>query len=432
MNRLDLFPLSTKIQNGKLTIARCDLDALVTEHGTPLYLYDRATLDSAASLYRRTLAERYPGPASITYAGKAYLCKALCQWTQTHGLAIDCTGAGEIAIAVAANVPREKILVHGVNKSDEDLRAAIQHAGTIVVDNPSELARLVKYHAQTPDRFPDLWLRFQPGQAVQTHHAFTQTGHADSKFGMAWNEMIQAIQFCREQHLPFNGIHFHQGSQFHDPAPLRSAIEHALDLAQEANIGGAWHLSPGGGWGAAYHEDELPHPDVETYVRFVADHVLAGCQSRKLDLPHLRLEPGRSLVARAGVAVYRIGTIKHTSNKTWILVDGGMTDNIRYALYGARYSALPVNGIDRPFDAIVDIAGPVCESGDVLIEGLPFPTVAEGELIAVPVAGAYHLSMASNYNGARRPAVLWLEEGQAKTIVERETIADLLKRDKGL
>ena len=178
----------------------------------------------------------------------------------------------------------------------------------------------------------------------------------------------------------------------------------------------------------AYHEDELPNPSIESYVRGIAEAVVEGCQQRRLDLPHLHLEPGRSLVARASVAIYRVGAVKRRQHKTWLLVDGGMADNPRHALYGARYSCLPVTRIGRESLESVSIGGPFCESGDVLIENLPMPRIEEGEWIAIPVAGAYQLSMASNYNGARRPAVLWLEEANASLIIERETIQDLLKK----
>ena len=238
---------------------------------------------------------------------------------------------------------------------------------------------------------------------------------------------MEAAQYCKEHALPLTGIHFHQGSNFRDPEPLIPAIEMALDLAKEIGFGGEWHFCPGGGWGMAYHEDELPNPSIESYVRGIAEAVVEGCQSRGLVLPHLHLEPGRSLIARAGVAVYRVGTVKKRPGKTWLLVDGGMADNPRSALYGARYSCLPVTGLSRAGSGPVSIGGPFCESGDILLEDLSMPEVQEGELIAIPVAGAYQLSMSSNYNGARRPAVLWLEEGEVKLMVRRETIQDLLK-----
>jgi len=393
-------------------------------------------MDSSVKAYTDALAARYPAPSQITYAGKAFLCKAIAQWTQEHNLLVDCTGEGEIAMAVSGGAPRGHILVHGVNKSTADLKSALQNAGTIVVDHLTELKTLESDSllSQLRKRASALqiWLRLLPGVAVSTHHAHTQTGQYDSKFGMMCEEILEAAKFCQEHDLPLNGIHFHLGSNFRDPESLLPAIEMTLDLAKEIGFKNEWHFCPGGGWGAAYHEDELPHPSIESYVRGIAEAVIEGCKARGLNLPTLHLEPGRSLVARAGVAIYRVGAVKRRGDKTWLLTDGGMADNPRFALYGARYSCLPVQAPGRERGERVSIAGPYCESGDVIIEDLPMPRVEVGDLIAIPVSGAYHLSMSSNYNGARRPAVMWLEEGSAKLIVRRETTGDLLRRDLSL
>ncbi|MBL8050512.1 MAG: diaminopimelate decarboxylase [Anaerolineales bacterium] len=430
MKQLDLFPITTKIENNELTIAGHNLRELAEEYKTPLYVYDRATLDSTVASYKHALASSYGTHASVTYAGKAFLCTAIAQWTQLHGLTLDCTGEGEIHIALNAKVKPKNILVHGVNKSDADLKSAIKHAGTIVVDNLSELERITQLF--TIHSSLNIWLRLLPGVTVSTHHAHTQTGHHESKFGMTHEEILEATKFCKENNLPLNGIHFHQGSNFRDPEPLIPAIELALDTAKEIGFENEWHFCPGGGWGVAYHEDELPHPSIEHYVKGVCEAVIEGCEKRKLSLPHLHLEPGRSLVARAGVAIYRLGAVKKRENKTWVLVDGGMADNPRYAMYGARYSCLAVAGVTEERSEVISVAGPYCESGDVIFEDLPMSKLKTNDLIAVPVSGAYHLSMASNYNGARKPAVLMLEEGKAKLIQKRESLDDLIKRDLSL
>jgi diaminopimelate decarboxylase len=446
MRNLALFPVTARVETTpageNLTIAGCDLAELAERHGTPLYVYDGATLDAAANAYRQALADLYPGRTGLTYASKAYLCIAIAQWTQCHELWLDCTGVSELRVATVAGVRRERILVHGVNKSQADLATAVAHAGTIVVDNPTELDRLIALFQQTsqPDQRsnqPNLWLRLRPGLAVETH-TYTQTGQSDSKFGMSPAEALEAARLCREHQLPLTGLHFHQGSHFHDPAPLAPALETALELMAAIYAEGGWRpgtdptLCPGGGWGVAYHEEALPHPAVETYVRFLAENLVAGCQQRGLPLPRLQLEPGRSLVARAGVALYRVGAVKQTSGRRWLLLDGGLADNPRPALYGARYSALPVWQPRRPPVGPAWLAGPYCESSDVLIEACPLPQVEPGELIAVPVSGAYQLSMASNYNGACRPAALWLEAGGARLIQRRETPDDLIRRDEPL
>jgi diaminopimelate decarboxylase len=436
--RLGLFPITarieTELEQELLTIAGCSLTELAGRYGTPLYIYDQATLDAAAEAYRQALDRSYPGQTGITYAGKAFLCVALAQWVHSQGLWLDCTGAGEIGIAVAAGLGPEHILVHGVNKSQVDLQAALAHAGTIVVDNLVELDRLLELMSQGNGRQPELWLRVRPGMAVDTH-AYTKTGQTDSKFGMSLAEVREAVQFCRRHGLCLTGLHFHQGSHFRDPAPLGQALEVVLDLVESLRAEIGWEpevVCPGGGWGSAYHEDDLPHPAIEEYVGFVADCLAHGCRRRGLPLPRLQLEPGRSVVARAGVALYRVGAVKQTQQRRWLLLDGGLADNLRPALYGARYSALPVWQPQRPSSGPAWLAGPYCESGDVLIEALALPDLQAGELVAVPVSGAYHLSMASNYDGACKPAVLWLRDGRAHLVQEREQIADLTRRDRFL
>jgi diaminopimelate decarboxylase len=426
MDRLKLFPDTTLVKNNVLTIGGCNLTDLADTFGTPLYLYDRATMDNAVEIYLNALSKYFPGKFNVAYASKAFLCLAIAEWTQQHDLLVDCSGAGEIAIAIAAGVSPERLLVHGVNKQPVDLEAACEHARLLVVDNLTELRTLEEIsHFRT---VPDLMLRYKPGLEVATH-AHTQTGQVRSKFGLDAEQIMQAAHFCREYTLPLTGLHFHLGSQFNDPTMLTRGIGLALDMAEAMGLGDKWRLSPGGGWGVAYNEDELPHPDVADYVRVVSETLLQGCKQRKLSLPWLHLEPGRSLIARAGVALYRVGITKRSYTRVWALLDGGIADNPRPALYGARYSALPVEQPKRPCKENVWFGGPYCESGDVLIEALPFPEVQEGELVAVPVSGAYQLSMSSNYNGARRPAVVWLDHGQAQIIQAREADEDLFRRD---
>jgi diaminopimelate decarboxylase len=256
---------------------------------------------------------------------------------------------------------------------------------------------------------------------------------------MGMEEALAAVALCQQHGLALTGLHFHQGSHFHDPSRIGPALATILDLVVALRAASGWVpevLCPGGGWGVAYHESELPHPSVDAYVAFIARHLVEGCRARDLPLPALQLEPGRSLIAQAGVALYRVGTVKASANRRWLLIDGGLADNPRPALYGAAYSALPVADPDRPAPAPPRdrawLAGPYCESGDILIESLALPEMAAGELIAVPVSGAYHLAMGSNYNGALRPAVLWLQKGEAYLIQRRETLADLTARDYSL
>jgi len=429
--RLPLFPGGAEVDAEALRIGGCDVAELAAHFGTPLYIFDVATLNGAAAEYREALRRAYPGETAVTFAGKALLLGEIVRWVDEQGLWLDCTGAGELAIAESAGFPVQRTLVHGVNKSDEDLRAALRSAAVIVVDNLSELRRLLAMMSDHPAQGPALWLRVRPGVAVDTH-AYRQTGQSDSKFGMDAEEIRSAVQACLAAGVRLEGIHFHQGSHFHDPAPVGPAIDTVLQLIACLHAETGWMpsvLCPGGGWGVPYHEDDLPHPSVTDYVQFVANAVVAGCAARGLPLLRLHLEPGRSLVARAGVAVYRVGTVKMSGARRWLLVDGGMADNPRPALYGAKYSALPVAHRERALDGLASIAGPYCESGDVLLSNIPLPAMAEGEILAVPVSGAYHLSMASNYNGALRPTVLFLENGHARLVQRREQVRDLLRRD---
>lgn len=416
-NRLALFPISTSIIGDELTLQGYSLKNLAREYGTPLYVYDAATLERQLNHYLEALQRVYPAPFSITYAGKAYLSPFLIQWLAAHGTWVDCSSGGEILVTrkTSATIP---ILVHGVNKTPFDLELAIRYAQVIVVDNLSELHRLIQKKV-AGEQLPSLWLRFQPGVTAHTH-THIQTGHRESKFGMTAEEILEAIQTAAESGLPIEGLHFHIGSQLRETSPLQSAMEQALDLAKEISWPGTWHFSPGGGWGVPYHEDDLPWPSLEEYIASIVQGVIEGTRKRALPLPHLHLEPGRSLIAPAGLAIYRIGTIKRRPERTWLLVDGGLADNPRPAFYGARYTALPVQSPLRPWEERVWIGGPYCESGDMLIEDLPFPKVNEGEYIAIPVSGAYQLSMASNYNGAYRPAVLWIENEKITLAQKRE------------
>ncbi|HSF82222.1 MAG TPA: diaminopimelate decarboxylase [Anaerolineales bacterium] len=433
--RLPLFPLTTTLaahpSGATLSIAGQPLDQLAERFGTPLYLYDQSTLDAAVATYSQALQQHYPAPGGLTYAGKAFLCTALAQWACRRGLKLDCTGVGEITIARSGGASPSEIVVHGVNKSQADLKLALASAGVLVVDNLVELARLVELAGKADNPLPELWLRLRPGRLVETH-AHIQTGQSDSKFGLDFSEAARAVSICLEARLPLTGLHFHLGSQFHDVTPLVQSIEAVLDFSVAMRNEYGWLprvFSPGGGWGVAYHESELPQPPTQAYIRQVAESLVAGCTRRSVPLPRLQLEPGRSLVARAGVALYRLGAVKSTPHRRWLLLDGGLADNPRPALYGARYSALPVSNPERPAGSPAWLAGPYCESGDVLIEALPLPNMEPGELVAVPVSGAYQLSMSSNYNGACRPAVVWLAEGQAHLVMARETNADLTRRD---
>lgn len=436
-DRLSLFPDTAALRPDKkgtpsLHIGGCELNELAADWSTPLYVYDQHTIDNAVQAYQDALSRHYPGPAGITYAGKAFLNLAMARLMAAHGLLLDCTGVGEMHIARTAGVPPAQILMHGVNKSQADLQAGLAQTGTLVVDNQPELARVAQL-AQGRVPAPALWLRVRPGYAVDTHQ-FRQTGQHDSKFGMDADECVDAVAFCQRSELPVTGLHFHQGSHFHAAEQVLPALEMVCELMGRLQRELGWWpqvLSPGGGWGIAYHEAELPHQSIEDYVATVAAALAKELSPTSQPLPRLQVEPGRSLVARAGVAIYRVGTVKQAGGRRWLLLDGGMADNIRPALYQARYTALPVTDpLGRPpVSENAWLAGPYCESGDLLIEDLPLPEIEAGELLALPVSGAYQLMMASNYNGALRPSVAMLHNGAAQLAQRRETVDDLLLRD---
>ena len=437
--RLQLFPITVQVEDGQnsksLSIAGLSLNKLAEQYSTPLYLYDQATLDADLDAYLHSLHRHYPGSSGITYAGKAFLDLAMAQWVKWRQISLDCSSVGEMYIASQAGLPRQQVVSHGANKSDADLQFALQYAGSLVVDNITELNRLIGLHARiVPDptlNFPDIWLRFKPGVSVQTH-SHIQTGQPDSKFGLDAQEFIQAVGLCLKHNLPLKGLHFHLGSHLHTSQPLVTALEIAIDLMQECQRQTGWLptvICPGGGWGVPYHEADLPHLPIENLVAALARTLVTQCQALNIPLFHLQLEPGRSLVARAGVAIYRVGAVKHTTNRRYLFLDGGIADNPRPSLYRARYSALPVNDPFRQPTSPAWLAGPYCESGDVLLEDILLPILQPGELVAVPVSGAYQLSMSSNYNGACKPAVLWLNHQQAQLIQARETPSDLVRRD---
>jgi diaminopimelate decarboxylase len=433
---VQLLPISAaRAADGALVLGGCSLAELALRYGTPLYIYDAATLDGAAASYQAALAGAYPGASEVAYAAKAWLNTATARWAAGRGLGLDVVSAGELAIALHGGFPAERIHFHGNNKRRDELAAALAAGvGRIVIDHAGELALLNELALARGIRQP-IWLRVNPDVDVDTH-GHTRTGHAASKFGLALADgTAEAVarQALAAPGVALLGLHCHVGSQFREAAPLTLAVQRLLELAARLHTTTGWQpaeLSPGGGWAVPY----VPHqamglPAIEDYVGQVAAAVVEGCQQRHLPLPRLVLEPGRSLVARAGVALYSVGAVKQAGDVIYAFVDGGLADNPRPALYDARYIALLANRLSDEAPRCVHVAGPYCETGDVLIHDIDLPPLRPGDLLAVPASGAYQLSMASNYNAALRPAVIWVEHGQARLIQRRETAADLLLRD---
>ncbi len=448
-----LWPVTTyKADDGALWFGGCAATALAQQYGTPLYVFDEATLRSQARTYREALARHYPGTAQAAYASKAYLCTAIAQLFAAEGLDLDVVSGGELHVALRAGFPPERIHFHGNNKSREELRQALAAGiGRIVVDNFHELEMLAEL-TQIPDstfQIPDstpIWLRLAPGVSAHTHHHI-QTGQEDTKFGFSiasGDAECAVAQALAAPGLALIGLHCHIGSQIYEPEALADAAAVLMAFAATVRDRHGFalrELSPGGGWGVPMTEAD-PEAPVEPYIAALSAAVAAGCARHGLPLPHLVLEPGRSLVARAGVALYRVGARKEIPGvRTYVSVDGGMADNIRPALYGARYNARVVGVRDQGswgglLDAVrstqyevLAIAGKFCESGDVLIRDIELPRLEPGDLLAIPMAGAYTLAMASNYNLATRPAVVLVNEGHAQLIQRRETYADLVVRD---
>ncbi len=434
-NKLSLFPNETTLNAaGNLLLTGHSAADLTRKFGTPLYVYHADTIRSKIDAYRQALSH-YPGPARLTYASKAFLCPAIARLMTHAGVGLDAASAGEIFIASRGNANPAHMHLHGNNKTTLDLQAALQNGvGRIVVDNSAELDRLI-HLAQSANQSVKIWLRITPDVGVKTHHRYTVTGTADSKFGFSPMEAQAAAH--RLLHLPqspvqLTGLHMHLGSHFQHSGPVGQAINRLFDVTYSLHEQYGWQMQefcPGGGWGVRYHPDDPPMP-IKPFVTGLVKAVEQGCRQRNLPLPELILEPGRSLIAQAGVALYTVGGHKTTADgRIFVSVDGGLADNPRPALYGARYTALVANRATEPEIETVSLAGPYCESGDILIDAVNLPPVKTGDIIAVPVAGAYQLSMSSNYNGTLRPAVVLIEGKTVSLMQRRETFEDLIARD---
>ncbi len=437
-----LWPITARLdEQALLSLGDIPVTALARDYGTPLYIFDEATLRGRAAEYRAALAAHYPATAQAAYAAKAYLCTALAQLIAEEGLDLDVVSGGELYVALQAGFPPERIHFHGNNKSRDELAYALDSGiGRIVVDNFHELALLAELAASRPAAQPvSIWLRLAPGVSAHTH-AHIQTGQEDTKFGfsIASGDAERAVVAALGQPaLALVGFHSHIGSQIYEPDALALAACRLADFAAQMHRQHGFQLrelSPGGGWGVPMTAAD-PEAPIEPYVTELARAFVGACAERGLPLPHLVLEPGRSLIAPAGVALYRVGARKEIPGiRTYVSVDGGMADNIRPALYGAQYHALRVREVvsdqhSADLTETVTIAGRFCESGDVLIRDIDLPRLAPGDLLAVPMAGAYTLAMASNYNLTPRPAVVLVREGQARLIQRRETYGDLVARD---
>ncbi len=430
-----LWPVSAQIRRDQLLLGSHNLVELADRWGTPLYIYDAATFDAAINAYRHGL-RAWPGKTRLAYAAKAWLNLPFAQILKRRGLDLDIVSTGELGIAQAAGFPPSQAHLHGNNKTAELLKKTSDWGiSSIVIDNLHEID-LLEALTQVDSHVPDLWLRLNPHLLAPTH-PYRQTGHEGAKFGMSRNESKEAARRIQHNpHLHLTGLHTHIGSQIFDLEPMLQAAEQLITFAAELRSEGVAqikYICPGGGLGVPYHPDD-PNLDLAQAVERIASYSADAWTKYNSDAhPTLVLEPGRSLVARAGIALYRVGAIRHLKSGLRIVaVDGSMADNPRPALYGARYTASLPRSPLSPSLGPARIVGPLCESGDFLIDSVDLPELVPGDILALPVAGAYQLSMASNFNATLRPPVYWLENDLLHCFQRRQTISDLMLRDVAL
>ncbi len=430
----NILPLTAAVDRaGHLTVGGCDTVELAREFGTPLYVFDEEDLRARCREFRREFEARDPD-VLIVYAAKAYLGRALAALVAEEGLGLDVVSGGELACARAVDFPLERVYFHGNNKSAQEIREALKAGvGRVAVDNFHELVLLGDAAASLRRRQAVL-LRVTPGVDPHTH-AYVSTGAVDSKFGLplvggrAEEALVQALA---SPGLEVVGLHYHLGSQITEMEPYRKAAEVVLEFAARMKERHGLELreySVGGGIAVPYTRDAAT-PSVAEYAETVVGALQEGCRRHGLPQPRLTVEPGRAIVARAAVALYTVGATKEVPGvRTYVAVDGGMADNIRPALYGSRYEVLVASRMADPPQEKVTVVGRYCESGDVLVPEAEVPRLWAGDLLALPVSGAYGLAMASNYNWALRPAVVMVKDGHARLIRRRETYDDLLACD---
>ncbi len=421
-----LLPVTYRVNAARhMEVGGCDLVELAHRHGTPLYVYDEATVRGRASEYVSAMG----ASGQVLYSAKAFASPQFLRVVADEGLGLDVVSAGELSLALKSGFPSERIHFLGNNKSVEDLRAAHAAGATIVIDGDHEFDLLREVVPE--GRRAQVMLRLSPGVKPDTHDHIS-TGQLDSKFGFSIESGAarKAVETALgHPRLELVGLHSHIGSQIFALRAYEQAMDIMLGLLAELKSELGYEprkLGAGGGLGIAYTRDDDP-PTAREFVETVRRAMVAGCERRGLKVPELVVEPGRSIAGPAGVALYTVGSIKDIPGvRRYIAVDGGMGDNIRPKLYGARYEAFLASDPDRAHDGKVTIAGKYCESTDILITDIDMPALKPGDVIAVPAAGAYCLAMASNYNGMPRPEVLMLADGRATVMRRRETFDDLV------
>lgn len=425
-----ILPLTAQVnENDHLEVGGCDVVDLVGKFGSPLYILDEESLRTACRQYREAFQRYYPGESQVLYASKAWNCLAVCAIVYSEGLGIDICSGGELYTSLQAGVPANKIYFHGNNKSLGELQFAVETGCTIVVDNWLELKTLAAMPLEQSIR---ILLRFTPGIDCHTHE-YIRTGHLDNKFGFDPDQLDEVLSFLSQQSkLVCAGLHAHIGSQIFE---LKAHQDLGPVMIQWFNKAARYglpvtELDIGGGLGIRYSEADDP-PTIDQWVQVVVESIVAACQEQQVPLPKLLCEPGRSLIGTTCVTAYTVGSQKVVPGiRTYVAVDGGMSDNPRPITYQSVYRSMAANRMSDPLTETVTIAGKHCESGDVLIKDARLPKLQSGDILVVAGTGAYNYSMASNYNRITRPAAVLVNQGEANIILQRESYQDLIQQDR--
>ncbi len=421
-------------EKGHLTIGGCDTVELAKKYGTPLYVLDENVIRSTCKAYVDSFKRHYDGKGLALYASKALSCKALCEIAKEENMGLDVVSGGELYTALKAGFPVENIHFHGNNKTYDEICFAVDsNIGKIVVDNLTELETLDKICGEK-GKVQKISMRIKPGVDAHTHN-FIRTGQIDSKFGFALEtgEAMNAVKEAIElKNVELCELHCHIGSQIFDIDPFVTAAEIMMDFigAIKNETGHViTELNLGGGFGIKYTDNDNPTA-YDNYMNSVSKAVHAKAEQYDLPVPFVYIEPGRSIVGEAGITLYTVGAVKTIPDvRTYVSIDGGMCDNIRYALYQSEYTVVTANKADKEADTVVTIAGKCCESGDLIQENTKIAKAEPGDTIAVLSTGAYNYSMASNYNRIPKPPIVLVNNGTDKLIVKRESYEDLIKND---
>ena len=428
----NIVPVTTTINSdNNLFIGGCSLEDLVRKYDSPLYVLDEITLRNSCRAYKKALEKYYPGPSLPIYASKANSSIFMSNLIASEGFGLDAVSEGELLTALKGGVPNEKIVFHGNNKSDKEIEFAIKNNIKVIVDNDHDLKRLEEISNSFIHDI-EIMVRFTPGIECHTHE-YIRTGSFDSKFGFGIESLGKLFKvISKTKHIKLTGLHAHIGSQIFELDPHNDLGKIMVDVILQAKDFGhnIKELNVGGGLGIKYTEEDDP-PSIDEWIKTVSLSVVKACDKNNLKLPILMCEPGRSIVSTAGVTIYKIGSFKKIPGiRTYLSVDGGMSDNPRPITYQSNYSACLVNNpLNSNAKNKYTVAGKHCESGDVLFKELELGDCKTGDLICVFGTGAYNNSMSSNYNRIPKPAAILVCNGEAEIIQQRESPHDLLKYD---